>query len=227
MNWNRISNKFPAFNAGAPIPDYSLLSCFYPSPTSVCFWSSNIKVGVFSGFVFGYELISAGLIAKFAVFGTRALSVKPWNSFKNISAIRAFVDLVLFDPLSSKWRRKPLINGRNSFSPSIANRVRSVINSGFGCMPSMALFRAKPRCFSPVAWDSVFGTTGRAFECWHGGIIMDFSKKSRHLIGSGTIAVAAACDRIRRETMQEDMFQPPPPTLQEVELPLDPSRLVP
>jgi site-specific DNA-methyltransferase (adenine-specific) len=63
-------------------------------------------------------------------------------------------------------------------------------------------------------------------------------------LGSGSIAIAAhyagvhltaceidpdyytaACDRIRRETMQEDMFQPPPPTLQEVELPLDPPRL--
>ena len=63
-------------------------------------------------------------------------------------------------------------------------------------------------------------------------------------LGSGSIAIAAhyagvhltaceidpdyyaaACERIRRETMQEDMFQPPPPTLQEVELPLDPSRL--
>jgi site-specific DNA-methyltransferase (adenine-specific) len=63
-------------------------------------------------------------------------------------------------------------------------------------------------------------------------------------LGSGSIAIAAhyagvhltaceidpdyfaaACDRIRRETMQEDMFQPPPPTLREVELPLDPSRL--
>ena len=63
-------------------------------------------------------------------------------------------------------------------------------------------------------------------------------------LGSGSIAIAAhyagvhltaceidpdyfaaACDRIRRETMQEDMFQPPPPTPQEVELPLDPPRL--
>jgi site-specific DNA-methyltransferase (adenine-specific) len=63
-------------------------------------------------------------------------------------------------------------------------------------------------------------------------------------LGSGSIAIAAhyagvhltaceidpdyyaaACERIRRGTMQEDMFQPPPPTLQEVELPLDPSRL--
>jgi site-specific DNA-methyltransferase (adenine-specific) len=63
-------------------------------------------------------------------------------------------------------------------------------------------------------------------------------------LGSGSIAIAAhyagvhltaceidpdyfaaACERIRRETMQEDMFQPPPPTLREVELPLDPSRL--
>ncbi len=63
-------------------------------------------------------------------------------------------------------------------------------------------------------------------------------------LGSGSIAIAAhyagvhltaceidpdyfaaACERIRRGTMQEDMFQPPPPTLREVELPLDPSRL--